>query len=39
MPFVKRSLFGPNYDRIDMSGWEQLIRQVAPDFDLTQMMP
>ena len=21
MPFVERSLFGPNYDRIDMSGW------------------
>lgn len=33
MPFVKRSLFGPNYDRIDMTGWQEFLNSVAPGFD------
>lgn len=33
MPFVKKSLFGANYDRVDMSDWRTSLRRVAPDFD------
>ena len=33
MPFVKRSLFGPNYDRIDMTGWQAFLAEYCPSFD------
>ena len=33
MPFVKRSLFGPNYDRIDMTGWQSFLAEYCPSFD------
>ena len=33
MPFVKRSLFDQNYDRIDMTGWQDFLTQHAPGFD------
>jgi lipopolysaccharide biosynthesis protein len=34
MPFFKRSLLGPNYDRIDMSSWRQFVQEQAPEFDV-----
>jgi len=34
VPFVKRSLFFDNYDRIDMTGWREFVAEVAPSFDL-----
>lgn len=33
VPFVKRSLFGPNYDQIDMTGWQAFLTKNAPEFD------
>lgn len=37
MPFLKRSLFGPNYEHIDMTGWQEFLADVAPDFDQSIM--
>lgn len=34
VPFLKRSLFGINHDRIDMTGWQDFLRRTAPDYDL-----
>jgi hypothetical protein len=34
MPFVKKSLFGPNYDRIDLTGWGLQLQDAAPSFDV-----
>ncbi|MEI2619935.1 MAG: rhamnan synthesis F family protein [Candidatus Nanopelagicales bacterium] len=39
MPFFKRSLLGPNYDRIDMHGWRDFIHDQAPSFDLELVSP
>lgn len=34
VPFFKRSLLGPNYDRIDMTGWRDFVVDQAPRFNL-----
>lgn len=34
VPFVKRSLFTHNYDRVDMTGWRGFLSEAAPDFDV-----
>lgn len=39
MPFFKRSLLGPNYDQIDMSGWPDFVHEQAPGFDLGMVAP
>jgi lipopolysaccharide biosynthesis protein len=39
MPFFKRSLLLANYDRIDMTGWEQFLAEAAPGFDLSLVEP
>ena len=33
-PFVKKSLFLQNYDRIEMRGWQKVVNEIAPDFDV-----
>lgn len=33
IPFVKKSLFGPNYDRVDMGDWRTELERLAPEFD------
>ena len=34
MPFFKRSLLGPNYDRIDMTGWREFVQERATGFEV-----
>ena len=34
VPFVKRSLFLANHDRVDLCGWREVVGRHAPDFDL-----
>jgi lipopolysaccharide biosynthesis protein len=34
VPFLKRSLFLANPDRIDLRGWREVVGRHAPDFDL-----
>ena len=34
VPFVKRSLFLANPDRIELRGWREFIREQAPGFDV-----
>ena len=34
LPFIKRSLFLDNHDRIDMSGWRDFLAHAAPAFDV-----
>ena len=33
VPFVKRSLFFDNYDRVDLTGWRDFLAGSAPGFD------
>jgi lipopolysaccharide biosynthesis protein len=33
-PFIKKSLFLQNYDRIAMRGWQKVINEISPDFDV-----
>jgi lipopolysaccharide biosynthesis protein len=33
VPFVKRSLFFDNYDRVDLTGWREFLADHAPGFD------
>lgn len=33
VPFVKRSLFFDNYDRVDLTGWRDFLASSAPGFD------
>jgi lipopolysaccharide biosynthesis protein len=33
VPFVKRSLFVSNPDRVDMRGWREFLAENAPEFD------
>lgn len=39
LPFVKKSLFDQNYDRIDMRGAVEFLRDVADDFDVDCIEP
>ena len=32
-PFIKKSLFTHNYDKIDTTGWEEFLASECPDFD------
>jgi lipopolysaccharide biosynthesis protein len=34
VPFVKRSLFFDNFDRIDLTGWREFLVENAPGFDV-----
>ena len=34
-PFIKKSLFTHNYDKIDTTGWEEFLASECPDFDTT----
>jgi O-antigen biosynthesis protein len=34
VPFVKRSLFLDNYDRVDLTGWQEFLAEHAPGFDV-----